>query len=139
MGALFLAPKKTCLTADEIVTQITLPKQAGSSVFCKVGKRNALAVSSINMAIAGAVAHGTVAEVRIAAGSCAPTPRRCPKTESALAGAKLTEETLSAAKELLLQEISPIDDRWATAEYRKLVAQNMLEDLLCQLNKEENA
>ena len=134
MKDLFLAPKKTCLKADEIITQIILPKSDCKSVFCKVGKRNALAVSSINMAIAGKISDGIVANLRIAAGSCSPTPRRCPKTENFLKGKALSEDAISAAKELLMQEISPIDDRWATAEYRRLVAQNMLEDLLGQLN-----
>ena len=29
-----------------------------------------------------------------------------------------------------MEEISPIDDRWATAEYRRMVAKNMLEALM---------
>ena len=77
-------------------------------------------------------------ELNIAAGSCSPTPRLCPKTAESLLGAELNEERLNAAKVLLMQEISPIDDRWATAEYRRLVAQNMLEQLISELTKEDN-
>ena len=134
---LFLAPKKTCLNTDEIVTAIVIPKPAGSSGFRKVGKRNALAVSSINMALAGKTEKGVFTQLKIAAGSCAPTPRRCPKAEACLIGKELNETTIEAAKEILLTEIAPIDDRWATAEYRKLVAQNMLAELLNELAKEE--
>jgi len=134
----FLAPKKNCLTADEIVVKILIPKKNYRSAFCKVGKRNALAVSSVNMAVAGKYNGKTFTELNIAAGSCSPTPRLCPKTAESLLGAELNEDSLNTAKALLMQEISPIDDRWATAEYRKLVAQNMLGQLIGELTKEDN-
>ncbi len=139
IGEFFLAPKKNCLNANEIVKQIDIPKNGYRSAFCKVGKRNALAVSSVNMAVAGSFDGSVFTALNIAAGSCSPTPRLCPKTADSLVGKELTEDVMNAAKELLMQEISPIDDRWATAEYRRLVAQNMLEQLIGELTKEENA
>ena len=30
----------------------------------------------------------------------------------------------------ILTEIAPIDDRWATAEYRRMVCVNLLKDML---------
>ena len=88
------------------------------------------------MAVACKTHDGSVSELVIAAGSCAPTPRCCPKTAEALLG-EITAEKLERAKEILMTEISPIDDRWATAEYRRLVAKNMLESLVSQLAKED--
>lgn len=136
LNEMFLAPKKTCLTANEILVAVKIPKKGFKNSFIKVGKRNALAVSSVNMAVACKSENGCIEELVIAAGSCAPTPRCCPKTAEALLG-EISTEKLEKAKELLMTEISPIDDRWATAEYRRLVACNMLESLISQLTEEE--
>lgn len=135
---MFLAPKKTILLPDEIVTEIVLPKKKNVSDFIKVGKRNALAVSSVNMAVSGKAETGRITELFIAAGACAPTPRLCLATAEALIG-EVSDEAIEKAKEILLTEISPIDDRWATAEYRRMVAQNMLESLVYQIAEEEEA
>ena len=132
---MFLAPKKTCLTKDEILTVIRIPKESMNSSFIKIGKRNALAVSCANMAVALRAEHGCIQDIRIAVGSCAPTPRLCPKTAEILLG-DYSAERLAAAKAMLMTEISPIDDRWATAEYRRLVVGNMLESLTEELLKE---
>ena len=136
LSEMFLAPKKTCMTADEILLSVKIPKMGYKNGFIKVGKRNALAVSSVNMAVACKVEKGAIHEIVIAAGSCAPTPRCCSKTAEALLG-EVTAEKLEKAKEILITEISPIDDRWATTEYRRLVACNMLESLVSRLTEEE--
>ena len=133
--ALFLAPRKTCLTPDEVVTEIILPKTGSRSGIIKVGKRNALAVSSINMAVAAVVRVGKLCDVRVSAGSCAPTPRLCPRTAACLLEGG--EEAVSKAQEILMEEISPIDDRWATAEYRRMVAKNMLDALMNEMMEEK--
>jgi CO/xanthine dehydrogenase FAD-binding subunit len=53
----------------------------------------------------------------------APTVLRLPATEAALAqGAPI-----ASARETLLAEIHPIDDVRSTAEYRRVVAANLLE------------
>ena len=128
---LFTAPRKTCLMADEIAVCLLLPKQRNVSAFYKVGKRSAMAVSSINMAMAAVKEEGILHNIVVAAGSCAPTPRICPRTSQCLeqGGVAALEET----KQILMEEIAPIDDRWASAEYRRVVAQNMLENLLAKL------
>ena len=132
---LFLAPRKTCLTPDEVVTEIILPKTGSRSGFIKVGKRNALAVSSINMAVSAVITDGKLTDVRVAAGSCAPTPRLCPRTAACLLAGGLN--AVPTAQEILMEEISPIDDRWATAEYRRMVAKNMLSALMQEMMEEK--
>lgn len=135
IGKLFLAPRKTCLTPDEVVTEIILPKTGSRSGFIKVGKRNALAVSSINMAVSAVITDGKLTDVRVAAGSCAPTPRLCPRTAACLLAGGLN--AVPTAQEILMEEISPIDDRWATAEYRRMVAKNMLSALMQEMMEEK--
>ena len=135
LAEMFLAPKKTCMTKEEILCLIRLPKNGSRSGFIKVGKRNALAVSCANMAVVLSADKNCIGDISIAVGSCAPTPRLCKETAKALLG-EYSPEKLSAAKEILMTEISPIDDRWASAEYRRLVAANMLESLVEELLKE---
>jgi xanthine dehydrogenase small subunit len=59
---------------------------------------------------------------RIAFGSLAATVVRVPRTEACLAAGGSIEE----AKQVLAEEIHPIDDVRSTAEYRKRVAVNLL-------------
>ena len=133
---LLTAPRQTCLSEDEIVKELILPKKGSVSDFMKVGKRNALAISSINMAIAVVKEEGKIQEIRVAVGSAAPTVRNCVRAAACLkeGGVSAIEE----AKRILMEEIAPIDDRWATAEYRRMVACNMLESLAVALMEETN-
>lgn len=133
---LLVAPRQTCLAQDEIVRELILPKNNSVSDFMKVGKRNALAISSINMAVAVIKEAGKIQEICVAIGSAAPTVRNCVR-----AAACLKEGGISAmeeAQQILMEEIAPIDDRWATAEYRRMVACNMLESLAVALMEEKD-
>ena len=89
-----------------IITAILVPKRFCFSAFEKVGKRNAMSVSVINMALAR---NGS--EVRIAAGCVGPQVILCTDPSK------------------VLESILPINDRWGTIEYRKTVARNLLEKL----------
>jgi CO/xanthine dehydrogenase FAD-binding subunit len=55
-------------------------------------------------------------------------------TEEALRGRWLTAATRNAARAVLLNEVRPIDDIRSTAEYRKHVAANLLDEFLAELN-----
>jgi CO/xanthine dehydrogenase FAD-binding subunit len=65
-----------------------------------------------------------VTEARVAYGSVAATPVRCPKTEAALVGRRAGD--LAAAADRVAQDIRPIDDVRSTAEYRRDVAARVL-------------
>lgn len=131
---LLVAPRKNCLAEDEIVKELILPKTSSVSDFMKVGKRNALAISSVNMAIAIVKKEGTIQDIRIAVGSAAPTVCNCRKAAACLKEGGVS--AIGTAQKILMEEISPIDDRWATAEYRRVVAGNMLESLISKLMEE---
>ena len=89
-----------------IISTIIVPKRFGFSAFEKVGKRNAMSVSVINMALAR---NGS--EVRVAVGCAGP---------HVLLFRNVSE---------VLGNIRPINDRWGTVEYRQMVAGNLLEKL----------
>jgi xanthine dehydrogenase small subunit len=82
------------------------------------------------------VEDGAIAEVRVAAASMAPFPARLFQTESALLGRTVESSLIDAAREALLAEAQPIDDIRSTAEYRKRVAANLLEEFLKELRRE---
>lgn len=110
------------LEKEAIITSVIVPKRFGFSAFEKVGKRNAMSVSVINMAIAE-----NNGEVRLAVGCASPYVLYCKATSESLSTGATD---LGKAKEILLSEIRPIDDRWGTVEYRRAVAVNLLEKLV---------
>ena len=124
---LFIHVFKTSLLLGEFISELLIPRNEGAiSRFVKVGKRNALAVSCINMA----VARTSAGVWAVAVGSAAPTPRLCSKTMAVLNEGPLDEDRLNRACEIILTEIAPIDDRWATASYRRKVCVNLLKSMV---------
>jgi CO/xanthine dehydrogenase FAD-binding subunit len=109
--------RQSVLRADELIAAVEIPPVAGSQWFRKVGTRAAQAISKVVMA-------GIRSErPRLALGSVAPTVVRLPLTEAALASGASIIETRRA----LESEIRPIDDLRSTAEYRRRVSGNLLE------------
>ena len=118
----FLGKFRTALLPGELIAGFRIPVEGGlRSAFRKVGKRTALAVSCLNVA---AARRG--ARIDVAVGAAAPRSVWCERTSGILSEGPLTRERLRAAQEAILTEISPIDDRWATAEYRREVCARLL-------------
>jgi xanthine dehydrogenase small subunit len=69
---------------------------------------------------------GTVADIRIAYGGMAATPKRASAVEKALIGKPWTETTVEAAMAEYANDFSPLTDMRATAEYRAMAARNLL-------------
>jgi CO/xanthine dehydrogenase FAD-binding subunit len=134
---IFAGVKKTTLGAGELIEAIDLPIPApppARHFFRKVGTRAAQAISKT--VAAGALwlnADGTVADVRLALGSMAPTVRRLRTVESALLGQRLTPEVVQAAVARVADDVSPIDDVRSTATYRLTTSQRLLESFLLGL------
>jgi len=78
-----------------------------------------------------------VNEIRLAAASLAAFPTRLYQTEAALLGQTIAPDTIQAARNALLAEAQPIDDIRSTAEYRRHVAANLLEESLIELGSKE--
>lgn len=120
----FRGPGQTALTPAELISKITVKINPGAnSVFFKVGKRNALAISVINLAACLEFNEdGTCRQARIALGAVAPTPVRAASVEAFIRGKKLDPEVVAEARELVQQDISPLDDLRAEAAYRRHLA-----------------
>jgi len=122
----FTGPGKTVADPKEVLTEIVIPKKTGKAAFRKLGRRKAETLSVVNAAAYVETEGGSVKTVRVAVGSVAPTVVRCKAVEQALTGKEPTPETVKAASEAVLAEISPIDDIRATAWYRNKVAPVMV-------------
>jgi len=89
----------TNLHPGELITAVDLPNvpYARRSTYLKVRDRNSYAFALVSVAAVLDLDGGTVREARIALGGVAHKPWRATKTEKALAGKKLDEDTLRAA------------------------------------------
>ena len=127
--------KQMEIRPDELLRAIRLPRNTKglTHYFRKVGTRKAQAISKICFAGVGAVRDGKVSDVRFALGSVAPIPLRCVRTEEAVNGRPLNDDTLAAARQSLAEEISPINDVRSTKDYRLQVSLNLLADFLSHL------
>jgi CO/xanthine dehydrogenase FAD-binding subunit len=126
--------KQMDIRPGELLRTIRLPRnpKTVTHYYRKVGTRKAQAISKICFA---AVAGGdeSINHVRIAMGSVAPIPIRCVKTEAALVTESIDAETMTAARDALANEISPIGDVRSTKDYRLQVSLNLLEDFLSHI------
>ncbi len=128
----FLGPGKTALATGEFLRalSIPIPNVQFTPFFHKVGRRKALTIAIASLGSLLWVQAGTVEEIRLAAGSVAPTPLRLRLVETRLNGERLTEALIAEVRELAAQSVSPIDDIRASATYRRAVVADLLARLL---------
>lgn len=113
--------RRTERAASELVVGLTLPKATGrdASTFLKLGARKYLVISIVMASAWVELAEdGSVAAARVAIGACSPVAERLPDLESRLAGVAPAEMSAAVAPDLLIAELSPIDDVRGTADYR---------------------
>jgi CO/xanthine dehydrogenase FAD-binding subunit len=130
-----LGYKRSLLQPDELVLALHLPRRFANhkQYLRKVGTRKAMAITKVALAAVATVEEHVIIAVRLAAASVADRPIRLLATEAALLGMPLTLEFMKAARTALLSEVRPIDDIRSTAEYRKHVAANLLDEFLHDL------
>ena len=99
-----------------------------ADVYKKVGRRGAMEVAIVGLAIRLSVDQaGTINDARIAVCSVAPVPFRAQAAEQALLGTKANGKETGSAAALLLEQVEPIDDVRATANYRRMVLPRIFE------------
>ena len=127
----FLGPGKTCLTPQELLTEISIPFQgpgSGSS-FLKLG-RVAIDIAKINVAVSLQRSGSNCASCRIAFGSVAPRPIRVREAEAVLTGKIISDDLVEAAARAGAAAIRPISDNRSTREYRSKVSRVILAEAL---------
>ena len=136
LSEFYTGVRRTVMQPGEMLVDIAFPAlglhQAG--MFIKLGLRRAQAISVVNAAVvvtfAGAeapdgrgrplaISRAQVARAAITLGAVAPVIVHAPQAESRLAGGALDEAAISAAAQLAMAAVRPIDDVRSSAAYRR--------------------
>ncbi|RWI28980.1 xanthine dehydrogenase small subunit [Mesorhizobium sp.] len=125
----FIAYGKHDRQPGEFVEAVHVPVPAKGTKFAvyKITKRRDEDITAALGAFLLTLAKdGAVAEVRIAYGGMAATPKRALGVEKALLGKPWTEATVETAMAEYAKDFTPLTDMRASAEYRALAAKNLL-------------
>ncbi|MGB8028748.1 MAG: FAD binding domain-containing protein [Terracidiphilus sp.] len=130
--------KRNVLSPDELLYAIHVPRRFArhAQYLRKVGTRRAMAIAKVALGATAMLEGGVIQEIRLGAASLAPIPTRLWQTEAALLGQPISREIIQSAHRALLAEIKPISDIRSTAEYRRRVSVNLLEEFLLSLRPE---
>jgi CO/xanthine dehydrogenase FAD-binding subunit len=126
----FIGPKKTILEPTQLLTRIILPLPSKKTYGCwiKVGKRKALIIATITLALVVEMAEDnkTVKDVRTCLGSVAPTPIEIKEIRKKMVEKNFNQLDFNQLGQMVEDKISPIDDIRGTREYRKDVAKEIM-------------
>ncbi|WP_037076556.1 xanthine dehydrogenase small subunit [Neorhizobium vignae] len=125
----FLSYGKQDRLPTEFVEKVFVPRPAEGSHFAvyKISKRRDEDISALCGAFHLTLdADGKVANIRIAFGGMAATPKRAKHVEDALLGQEWNWGAVSAVRDAFAEDYQPLTDWRATAEYRSLTAKNLL-------------
>jgi CO/xanthine dehydrogenase FAD-binding subunit len=118
----FLGLRQTARTDDEIVTHLTIALRPHGGVYVKLMRYGG---EDLAQAAVGIVVYPD-SHYRVAFGAVAPTPIRSARIEDVLRGKTLDDALIAEAVDLVRDEISPISDIRASAEYRTHMTEVML-------------
>ena len=126
------APYKTKLNPDEIVTRINIPFPSNEfkGDFYKLGRRRAVAISRITLALLMNSNDKIINEIRIASGAVTPIGTRFFDLEKFAKGKKTDDEFMKQLSGKLGEQIIQVTGlRWSS-EYKLPVVQQMFYQLL---------
>src|SRR6266568_2605819 len=119
LDSFFVGPAKSVRERELIrELRIPLPNDKISGGFYKIG-RTAEDISMVNATTTLNIQDGVISDVRLVMGAVAPIPLRTVEAERALIGQPAAEETFQRAAEIVRQEVRPISDHRASADYRR--------------------
>jgi len=124
----FLGPGETAIRQDEILAEILIPTPKSKLwAFNKLGKRSAHVLSIVNVAAAMEISQDRCEDLHLALGSVAPKPVRAKGVENYLKNAALSDKQIWEASKKVVNDIDPISDLRASAEYRKEMSVKLTE------------
>lgn len=122
LNEFFVGPGETCLTPNEILTDILLepPQPNVKATFLKKG-RGKMDLATASVAVLLEMEGEKCRKARLAAGSAAPVPKRLLKAEALLESAIISKELVAEAQQLAEDSVAPITDIRSSEEYRRQV------------------
>lgn len=115
-------PYETTLAPDELITKITFkaPSENVATAFLKVGRRKALSISRMNIAVALSLdLNGAINTVAIAPGCVFSVPDRVSSVEEILLGKTPNQTLLTKAGEVMAAEMIARTGLRPSSEYKK--------------------
>jgi carbon-monoxide dehydrogenase medium subunit len=107
------------LEPNELIGEIAIPAPVGKTAFTKYGRRHANTPAVVTAAARVVAEGGRVADARLALNAVGPYPMRARRSELALIGNRLDDETIREAARLAAEDCQPFTDAIASAEYRR--------------------
>ncbi|MDI6600682.1 MAG: xanthine dehydrogenase family protein subunit M [Thermoanaerobacteraceae bacterium] len=135
---LFTGPGRTAMRDNEILVDIVVPTIANGEIgfFKKLGQRNAMAISIVNIAVILSMNRSSkiIERAAVAVGSAAPTVIRCIEVENLMAGSRIdSAERLWEIAMKIRDRVSPISDVRASARYRAEMSANLFYEGMLEL------
>lgn len=136
------APNRTRIPAGGLLVALrfAIPAPGSRSVFIKLGRRNAMAISRLTLAALGRLdPDGCISEARVVPGSATPKVVHFTQVEQYLVGKQPGEGLFQEAGELAIEEMAQLAGRRWSSEFKEPAISTMLKRALrAVFTKEEN-
>lgn len=125
-------PNRSNIAPEELIVRFILkPAEGRFCEFLKIGRRKALAVARVNMAVLlGKDAGGAISFIRFCLGSSTPVPCRIREVEEFLAGKIPDEAVVAEGGRLAAQKMIEISGRRPTTVYKEPAVEGLFKRLL---------
>jgi CO/xanthine dehydrogenase FAD-binding subunit len=132
-------PYRSAVRPDELIVRFILkPAEGHFSEFLKIGRRKALAIARVSMAVLALKdTAGAIQFVRFCLGSSTPVPCRIREVEEFLTGKILDQATVTKAGRLAAQKMIEISGRRPTTVYKEPAVKGLFRRLLYPMVKHD--
>ena len=120
----------TALAEDELVTAIHLPPAKSMVGVYEKFARTDGDFATVSVALMLTVEGERCTKIRLALGSCGPTPIRVPEAEAHLVGSRLDKPAIRKAANLLVQATAPMNDVRGSADYRRMLVPQLVQQVI---------
>lgn len=129
---LYLGYRKLNLQPGEIITHLRFQKPSAGAIFknFKISQRRDLDISCVNASFLFETKNNLITKARIVYGGVGPVTQRLLQVEQLAIGQPLDAQLISRLKNPIRAEIHPISDARGTAQFRHLLAENLLTKFL---------
>ena len=124
----YLGYKQLAKEPEEVVASLSFSKPSSHTLINweKVSKRAVLDIATVNSAARFEVEDGFIKEAALALGGVAAIPLYLVEASNALRNQKLTPELVMTVVDVAQTEFQPISDVRGSAEYKRLLARQLL-------------
>ena len=133
---LVVKPNQTIIPPGGLLESLsyTAPTSGSRSYFNKLGRRKAMAISRLTVAVLGRLdENGTIAETRIVTGAATPRICRLAQAEAVLLGQKPSQALFSAAGRAVADEMIRLSGRRWSTEFKEPAVIAMTRHALAQI------